>query len=287
MASRPVRHCKGDLPDRGRILSGMFYRMRVKVAPVMPTRIPPASPTSRSWTGMSPYRCHIQHGKSSSEFRRSCGQVFNTATHTAVVIEVSLEAPPEFHHGVGSCGIETPGRHELEMRTMDLPCWMWPRYGGHPVTIAKWARRQGSASASSVDLDPHTINMARKRSDPYPKITSSGGRVDLPLPKKSFDLRTLQQTVHHFTDEQVLQMINEVSRVARGECIVDITAELDRLHSDFPADQAVQQEPPDQERRTAIRAEVIHPRRTCRACLKEPEVSFPGCQQSLSGSSSS
>jgi 2-polyprenyl-3-methyl-5-hydroxy-6-metoxy-1,4-benzoquinol methylase len=94
-----------------------------------------------------------------------------------------------------------------------------------PVTIAKWARQAGiRVGITAVDLDPHTIHIARKRSEPYPEITLAvADGFDLPFAKKSFDYVLCSKTVHHFTDEQVLQIIKEVSRVARrGYVIVDL-----------------------------------------------------------------
>src|SRR5660397_228521 len=73
-----------------------------------------------------------------------------------------------------------------------------------PVTIAKWARQARiRVGITAVDLDPLTINIARKRSEPYP------------------------------------------------------------------------------ERRAAFRAEVFHPRRTCRACLKERDFRFQGVKRTF------
>jgi 2-polyprenyl-3-methyl-5-hydroxy-6-metoxy-1,4-benzoquinol methylase len=94
-----------------------------------------------------------------------------------------------------------------------------------PVTIAKWARRAGiRVGITAVDLDPLIINIARKRSEPYPEITLAvADGFDLPFAEKSFDYVLCSKTAHHFTDEQVLRMIKEVSRVARrGYVIVDL-----------------------------------------------------------------
>lgn len=94
-----------------------------------------------------------------------------------------------------------------------------------PVTIAKWARQEGiRVGITAVDLDPHTINIARKRSEAYPEITLAvADGFDLPFAKRSFDYVLCSKTVHHFTDEQVVQLIKEVSRVARrGYVIVDL-----------------------------------------------------------------
>jgi 2-polyprenyl-3-methyl-5-hydroxy-6-metoxy-1,4-benzoquinol methylase len=94
-----------------------------------------------------------------------------------------------------------------------------------PVTIAKWARQAGiRVGITAVDLDPLIINIAKKRSEPYPEITLAvADGFDLPFAKKSFDYVLCSKTVHHFTDEKVLQMIKEFSRVARrGYVIVDL-----------------------------------------------------------------
>ena len=94
-----------------------------------------------------------------------------------------------------------------------------------PVTIAKWARRAGiRVCITAVDLNTHTINIARKRSAPYPEIALAvADGFALPFAKKSFDYVLCSKTAHHFTDEKVARMIKEFSRVARrGYVIVDL-----------------------------------------------------------------
>jgi 2-polyprenyl-3-methyl-5-hydroxy-6-metoxy-1,4-benzoquinol methylase len=94
-----------------------------------------------------------------------------------------------------------------------------------PIAIAKWARQAGiRVGITAVDLDPLAINIARKRSEPYPEITLAvADGFDLPFAKKSFDYVLCSKTVHHFTEEKVLRMIKGISRVARlGYIIVDL-----------------------------------------------------------------
>lgn len=94
-----------------------------------------------------------------------------------------------------------------------------------PVTIAKWAREAGiRVRVTAVDIDPNSIIIARKGSEPYPEITLGvADGLDLPFAKKSFDYVLCSKTAHHFTDEKVARMIKEFSRVARrGYIIVDL-----------------------------------------------------------------
>ncbi|MDD5761022.1 MAG: methyltransferase domain-containing protein [bacterium] len=94
-----------------------------------------------------------------------------------------------------------------------------------PVTIAKWARQAGiRVRVTAVDLDPLTINIARKRSKYYPEITLAvADGFNLPFANQRFDYVLCSKTAHHFTDEEVTLMIREFSRVARrGYVIVDL-----------------------------------------------------------------
>ena len=94
-----------------------------------------------------------------------------------------------------------------------------------PIAIAKRARQAGiRVGITAVDICPLTTNIARKRSGPYPEITLAvADGLALPFAEKSFDYVLCSKTVHHFTDGQVLQVIKEVSRVARrGYVIVDL-----------------------------------------------------------------
>ncbi len=94
-----------------------------------------------------------------------------------------------------------------------------------PIAIAKWARQAGiRIGITAIDIDPLTINIARKRTELYPEIALAvADGLAMPYEEKSFDYVLCSKTVHHFTDEQVLQVIKEVSRVARrGYVIVDL-----------------------------------------------------------------
>lgn len=94
-----------------------------------------------------------------------------------------------------------------------------------PVAIAKWARQTGiRVRVTAVDLDPLIVNIARKKSVPYPEITLAvADGFELPFANQRFDYVLCSKTAHHFTDEEVTRMIREISRVARrGYVIVDL-----------------------------------------------------------------
>ena len=94
-----------------------------------------------------------------------------------------------------------------------------------PVTIATWARQAGiRVGITAVDLDPICIEIARKRCESNPEITFAvADGFALPFANQRFDFVLCSKTVHHFSDEEVLRMIKEFSRVARrGYIIIDL-----------------------------------------------------------------
>ena len=94
-----------------------------------------------------------------------------------------------------------------------------------PVTIATWARQAGiRVGITAVDLDPICIEIARKRCESNPEITFAvADGFALPFANQRFDFVLCSKTAHHFSDEEVLRMIKEFSRVARrGYIIIDL-----------------------------------------------------------------
>jgi ubiquinone/menaquinone biosynthesis C-methylase UbiE len=94
-----------------------------------------------------------------------------------------------------------------------------------PVAIAKWARQTGvRVGITAVDIDPLIISIARKRSESYPEITFAvADGFDLPFAKNRFDYVLCSKTAHHFTDENVMRIIKEITRVARrGYILADL-----------------------------------------------------------------
>jgi len=94
-----------------------------------------------------------------------------------------------------------------------------------PVAIAAWARQaKVRVGITAVDLDPVSVEIARKRCGSYPEITLAvADGFALPFANQRFDYVLCSKTVHHFTDEEALRLIKEISRVARrGYVIIDL-----------------------------------------------------------------
>lgn len=94
-----------------------------------------------------------------------------------------------------------------------------------PVIIAKWARQAGiRVGITAVDLDPISIGIARRRCASYPEITLAvADGFALPFENQRFDYVLCSKMAHHFTDEKVMRILREFSRVARrGYVIVDL-----------------------------------------------------------------
>lgn len=94
-----------------------------------------------------------------------------------------------------------------------------------PVAIARWMRDRGlPSSITAVDVNPLTVAVARERVAPYPEIevlVADGLR--LPFADKSFDIVLCSKTIHHFSDEQVVRLLEGIARVARqGYVVMDL-----------------------------------------------------------------
>jgi ubiquinone/menaquinone biosynthesis C-methylase UbiE len=92
-----------------------------------------------------------------------------------------------------------------------------------PVGIVQWARRsRRRVSITAVDSREEILDLARDRVAPYPQIrlvkaTAPG----LPFPDSSFDVATCSLVAHHLGPDSLLQLMREMSRVARHAIIVN------------------------------------------------------------------
>ena len=94
-----------------------------------------------------------------------------------------------------------------------------------PVAIVQWARKKGIRVAiTAVDINPQTVEVARKRTAEYPEIeVSVADGLALPFPDRNFDFVLCSKTAHHFTDQDVVRLISEMIRVAgRGYLLMDL-----------------------------------------------------------------
>jgi SAM-dependent methyltransferase len=94
-----------------------------------------------------------------------------------------------------------------------------------PVAIVRWARKKGIRVAiTAVDINPQTVEVARKMTAEYPEIVVSvADGLALPFPDRNFDFVLCSKTAHHFSDKDVVRLISEMIRVSgRGYLLMDL-----------------------------------------------------------------
>ena len=94
-----------------------------------------------------------------------------------------------------------------------------------PVTIVKWARRQGiKVVVTAVDINPLAIREAAAFTQAYPEITVVvADGFSLPFEDGSFDIVLCAKTLHHFSEEDTVRLLKETGRVAAiGYIIMDL-----------------------------------------------------------------
>ncbi|HBG05493.1 MAG: SAM-dependent methyltransferase [Geobacteraceae bacterium GWC2_58_44] len=94
-----------------------------------------------------------------------------------------------------------------------------------PIAIADWARKAGlKASITGVDMNPRTVDLARKQTAGHAEITLEvADALRLRFPDKSFDFVLCSKTAHHFTEAENVHLIQEMRRIARrGYIVMDL-----------------------------------------------------------------
>jgi ubiquinone/menaquinone biosynthesis C-methylase UbiE len=94
--------------------------------------------------------------------------------------------------------------------------------GDIPAQIASWARRNDLiAELIALDPEPVTLGAAVHQTREYPEIAliRGDGRA-LPFGSSSFDFVLSSQMLHHFSDEDIINLLRGWSRVARRAIIV-------------------------------------------------------------------
>lgn len=88
--------------------------------------------------------------------------------------------------------------------------------------IAPWARQTGrDAQLVGLEFDAHAARSIREESRRFPNIISvRGNALHLPFADDSFDYAICSLFTHHFTDEQAVVVLRELSRVARRRIFV-------------------------------------------------------------------
>lgn len=86
----------------------------------------------------------------------------------------------------------------------------------------KWARQTNrGVSAVGLELNERSAESINEESNHFDEISSvRGDALQLPFPDSQFDYVICSLFTHHFVDEQVVQVLREMSRVARGRIFV-------------------------------------------------------------------
>ena len=91
--------------------------------------------------------------------------------------------------------------------------------------IAEFARRDGrTARLTGVDLNETSASITASASSEFTEITSiRGDAFQLPFADDTFDYAISSLFFHHLTDEQIPNVLREMSRVAcRGVFVIDL-----------------------------------------------------------------
>jgi SAM-dependent methyltransferase len=91
--------------------------------------------------------------------------------------------------------------------------------------IAEFAEKGGrKASLTGIDLNPISSATTHSESQQFPEIASvQGDAFHLPFADGSFDYAISSLFFHHLTDEQIPDVLREMSRVARrGILVIDL-----------------------------------------------------------------
>jgi len=88
--------------------------------------------------------------------------------------------------------------------------------------IAKFARRQNrKAHLSGLELNARSAEAILEESKDFAEINSiRGDALNLPFAENSFDYAICSLFTHHFTDENIIAILGEMSRVARRKIFV-------------------------------------------------------------------
>jgi len=88
--------------------------------------------------------------------------------------------------------------------------------------IAKFARKQNrKAKLSGLELNERSARAILEESRGFAEICAvRGDALNLPFTDKSFDYAICSLFTHHFTDENIIKILNEMARVSRRKIFV-------------------------------------------------------------------
>lgn len=90
-------------------------------------------------------------------------------------------------------------------------------------TIADWARRrQQAVRLIGVDANPHIVEYARKNTAAYPEIQYLTADIfSETFQSREFDIITCSLFTHHFTDDQLSELLRGLHKQARFGVVVN------------------------------------------------------------------
>jgi SAM-dependent methyltransferase len=100
-------------------------------------------------------------------------------------------------------------------------------------TVARWAAGKGLAfSLTGIDLDPHTIAIARARTDDAANIQFQAADIFAAAPAQPVDFIVSSLLAHHLDDAQIIELIRMMERAARrGWLIYDLQRSAVAYHA--------------------------------------------------------
>lgn len=100
--------------------------------------------------------------------------------------------------------------------------------GDLPVAVSRWAHDQGlRLEITGIDLHDRTLGVAAERTAPYPAIrVARANGLELPFETGAFHVALLSMTLHHMEGSDLVDVLRELGRAARGGCV--LVAELER-----------------------------------------------------------
>jgi SAM-dependent methyltransferase len=92
--------------------------------------------------------------------------------------------------------------------------------GDIPRFIVDWCRSKGiPIEITAVDLQPATLELAKRRSKFYPEITFVGANVLDFVPSAPVDLVFCSLALHHFCDQEATRLIRQAGLMTSGNIL--------------------------------------------------------------------
>jgi len=110
-------------------------------------------------------------------------------------------------------------------------------FGDIPRMIVKWARRRGvSIRIDAVDLNPATLEIARKASTGYPELEFIRADARNYTDAMTYDVVTCSLALHHFSELDAMKVLRRACELSHDKVLV---ADLERTWFTWACVQAV------------------------------------------------